>query len=70
MKHTFTTPAEANAFIKANRENMTRINNLECGPIYPMFNTISPNHVSFYHVDKYTGGDHHFMSGPFTITTK
>lgn len=64
---TFYTAADFNSFAKANRANIIKINDMECGPIYPMLNLESTKHVSFY--NPYSQ-DNDAIRGPWIVSVK
>lgn len=48
----FTTASECNKFIASNRVNITEVNGIQCGSIYPMFDTRSTKYAMMYDVNE------------------
>ena len=57
------TEKELKGFIAKNRKNITNINGVQFGEMYPMLD-VTNKHASYYDVD--TQGDK-FLNAPFTI---
>lgn len=60
------TEKELKAFVNENRKNITNINGVEFGELYPMMD-ISNKHATYYDVE--TQGNK-FLYSPFNVITK
>ena len=60
------TEKELKAFVNENRKNITNINGVEFGELYPMME-VSNKHATYYDVE--TQGNK-FLYAPFNVTTK
>lgn len=60
------TEKELKAFVNENRKNITNINGVEFGELYPMME-VSNKHATYYDVE--TQGNE-FLYAPFNVTNK
>jgi len=63
-KITFANAAEFNAYASAHRSKIINVNGLDCQKNYPIFDTTSNKHVTYYSVDKQCSV---FIEGPYNV---